>query len=484
MKAIKYFVMGALMIGFSTQSMAQDGTKADIDAVKRIISSKPADLDKQVKPFYKKNKKNAEMLVAFGRAFYEAKDTAHAHEFANYALEASKNKYAPAYLLLGDIAALGDDGGAAAAQYDQAIYADPKLADAYYKYALVYRKIDPRGAAQKLDQLKANCPEVSVEAIKAHIYMIAAENASDRKSVTENRKMAYDLYKQADITKLDKGNLNEFARASYFTGHFEDAVRVSEAGLKLDPRNPTFNRLAMFASYDMKNYDVAKSYISKYFALTDSVTFSEYDYYYAALIHEALNEKQEAYEDYGKALKVVSDSSAVKRWDILKKLGESYLADKNYDQAIACWQEYLACKPELKVDDDEKLADIYADYAEATPAKKEEYTKKAADIFSKIAEKYPIQEAYATFKRAGLIHSLDKNMEKSLAKPDYQKVVSLLANKADRSKSENAMLKSSYHYLMFNAYINKDVAGAKDYAAKILAIDPEYKPALDIQGLK
>ena len=66
MKAIKYLFTAALLTGFSSAAMAQDGTKADIDAVKKIISSKPADLDKQMKPYYKENKKNAENLVAFG----------------------------------------------------------------------------------------------------------------------------------------------------------------------------------------------------------------------------------------------------------------------------------------------------------------------------------------------------------------------------------------------------------------------------------
>ena len=136
MKAIKYLVMGVLMLGFGTQVKAQDGSKADVDAVKRIISSKPADLDKQMKPFYKANRKNAENLLAFGRAFYEANDTAHARVYAEYALEASKNKFAPAYVLLGDIAALADDGGGAAAYYDNAIYYDKKLVEAYRKYAM------------------------------------------------------------------------------------------------------------------------------------------------------------------------------------------------------------------------------------------------------------------------------------------------------------------------------------------------------------
>ena len=110
-------MLGVLAIGFSASVMAQDGSKADVNAVKKIISSKPADLDKQMKPFYKANKKNAENLVAFGRAFFEARDTTNAKAYANYALQATKNKCAPAYILLGDIEALYDNGGAAAAQY-------------------------------------------------------------------------------------------------------------------------------------------------------------------------------------------------------------------------------------------------------------------------------------------------------------------------------------------------------------------------------
>ena len=56
MKAIKYLFIAALTAGYSVAVMAQDGSKADVDAVKRIISSKPADLDKQMKPYYKANK--------------------------------------------------------------------------------------------------------------------------------------------------------------------------------------------------------------------------------------------------------------------------------------------------------------------------------------------------------------------------------------------------------------------------------------------
>ena len=85
---------------------------------------------------------------------------------------------------------------------------------------------------------------------------------------------------------------------------------------------------------------------------------------------------------------------------------------------------------------------------------------------------------------ASNVNKLDDNMKNSLAKADYLKVIELLANKADRTKGDNTMLKTAYHYMMFNSYINKNVAGAKDYADKILEIDPEYKPALEIKNLK
>ena len=473
MKAIKYLVLGVLTVGFSTSVMAQDGSKADIDAVKQIISSKPENMEKAMKPYYKANKKNAENLVAFGRAFMEAKDSANAKLYANYALQATKNKYAPAYLLLGDIEALYDDGGAAAAQYDQAIYADPKNYEAYYKYALVYRKIDPKGAARKLDELKANRPDISIEAIKGHIFMLA-----------DDRKSAYNEFKKVPVSKIDPDYLNEFARASYFGGHFDDALAACEEGLKHKPGNPAFTRLAMFSNYELKNYDAAKGYLQKYFHELDSVKFSEYDHYYAALIHDKMGDKANAMMSYQKALDLVDEQSFIKRWTILKTMSDSHLQDNEYDKAIKYYQEYLASKPETKVDDYEGLAGIYTKYAENDEAKKTEMLNKAADVYATIGEKFPVQKAYASYKRAELINKTDKEMAQRLAKNDYQQVVNLLSSKADRSKSENTMLKYSLHYLMFSAYLDKNIPGAKEYAEKILTVDPEYKPALEIQNLK
>ena len=118
MKAIKYLVMGVLLTGFSTTAMAQElETKAAIDAIK----NKSGNVTELVKVAQKKNKKNADALIAIARAFYEQGDTANARVNANLALEAGKQKFAPAYILLGDIEAVvavigGEDGTVAGLQ--------------------------------------------------------------------------------------------------------------------------------------------------------------------------------------------------------------------------------------------------------------------------------------------------------------------------------------------------------------------------------
>ena len=475
MKAIKYVLMGVLLAGFSATANAQ---VEELNAAINAIKTNAADKGDLAKTAYKKNKKDAEALMKVARAYFEQKDTAGAIQFANYANEAGKPKYqyAPAYLLLGDIeASYGTDGGKAAGFYNQAINFDPKNPEGYKKWAMVYRKISPSQAAKKLQDMKAMCPNEDVDAITAHIYMLAGDE-----------KQAYENYKKADINKLDKTGLNEFVRCSYFTGKFEDALRAAEAGIKLEPRNPTFNRLAMFSNYELKKYDEAKAYIHKYFNETDSAKFSEYDHFYTALIYQALEDKANMYEQYDKALELVNDSSMIKRHAILKSVSDSYLKDLEFEKALKYYNDYMACKPELNSDDYEGLAKIYSKNADAVAdAQKPALISKAVDAYRTMGEKFPIQAIYAAYQCASMNNKLDPNMTKSLAKPDYQKVVSLLESKADRDKSENTILKYSLHYLMSNAFlIDKNKSLAKDYAEKILAIDPEYGPAQQIKDLK
>ena len=302
-----------------------------------------------------------------------------------------------------------------------------------------------------------------------------------------DEKNAYEAYSKADVNKLDKTGLNEFARSSYFTGHFADALKASEAGVRLMPRNPTFNRLAMFSNYELKNYDAAKNYIHRYFNETDSAKFSEYDHYYTALIYNALNDKENAYKQYDRALELVNDSSMIKRWDILKAVSDNYVQDKNFPNAIRYYRDFLQAKKNATMNDWAGLGTLYSKQSDATEdaAGKEAALMQADGVYKDMYEKFADAAEYATYMRANINSKLDPDSKKGLAKPYYEKLADMLSAKAEKSKSDISMLTTAWHYLMaYNYIVKNDKATAKEFAAKILSINPDYAPAQQIRDVK
>ena len=475
MKAIKYLFMGALMIGFSTQSMAQDGSQADVNAVKNIISSKPADLDKQMKPFYKANKKNAENLIAFGRAFFEAKDTARAREYAHYALDAKKNKFAPAFVLLGDIEALADKGGEAAAQYNQAIYADPKNAEAYFKYANVYRKISPSEAIAKLEELRAQRPDVAVDALAGRIDY----NANDF-----DKALSY--YDKADRTKMEDRDLSDYAMAAYFKQQNQKSLDIAKYGLTRKPRHAAFNRLAFFNSTDLKKFDDALMYADALFNRSDSAKFSYYDYTYYGNAYNGAKMSDKAIEMYQKALQMEDMDNKDKRAGVIKQLSDAYLEKEDFPNAIKHYQDYLSNIEKPSANDLAGLASLHMQHGSSLSANEQiEAYQRADAAYADLANKYENAIEYATFMRARVNSQMDPDQSKGLALPYYQKLADLIGPKAEKDNTDKARVNESYRYLIAYYLIQKDdKATAKQYAQKLIELDPESeiaKQVLDMQ---
>ena len=475
MKAIKYLFTAALLAGFSTAAMAQDGSKADVDAVKKIISSKPADLDKQMKPFYKANKKNAENLVAFGREFLAVKDTANAKEYANYALQASKNKCAPAFLLLGDIEAISDNGGGAAAQYEQAIYVDPKNPDAYYKYANVYRKISPSGAVAKLNELRQQRPDIAVDALAGRIYYMS--NEFDK---------ALAAYDKADKNKMEERDLSDYAMSAFFKQNYEKALEVAKFGLSKNPRHAAFNRLAFFNSTELKKFDDALMYADALFNKSDSAKFSYYDYTYYGNALIGAKQPQKAIEMYELALKQEDMDNKAKRAGVVKQLSDAYRDMEDFPNAIKHYKDYLASMDKPTANDIAALAGLHMQHGATLSADAQaEAFKMADETYADLAQKYENAIEYATFMRARVNGQMDPDQSKGLAKPYYEKLVELIGPKTELDATEKARLKESYHYLISYYFIQKDdKATAKDYAAKMLTIDPENQIAKQVMDAK
>lgn len=85
-------------------------------------------------------------------------------------------------------------------------------------------------------------------------------------------------------------------------------------------------------------------------------------------------------------LSLVNDQSMIKRWAILKSVSDSYLKDKEFDNAIKYYDQYLACKPDVNSDDMEGVAKIYSKYADEDEARKAEFIKKAIEAYRAMVE--------------------------------------------------------------------------------------------------
>ena len=471
MKTKKYLFIGAVMLSFAAPAIAQDGSKADVDALKALIANKQTDA-KSLKAFYNKNKKNAENLTAFGRAFYEAKDTAHAREYAEYGM---KLKYAPAYILRGDIAALAEDGGGAAGFYDQAIYFDPKNPEAYRKYASVYRKISPEGAIAKLNELRTQVPDYPVDAIIGHINYIS-----------NNFDEAIASYDKVPKSKLEKMDIIESAFSAYLTQKYDKGIELTTFGLQKEPRNSTLNRLAMFCNTEKGNFEQALDYADRLFNKSDSANISYMDYVYYGNALNGLKRHDEAIAMYMKALDQEFDNKD-KRAGVIKTLSDAYKGTKDYENAIKYYEKYLNEVSKASASDHAGLGQLYVQHANniEDAVEKLEKFRKADEVYANLLTKYTDIEDYVAFQRARIGMYMDPESKQELAKPHYEKLVELLGTKAERDNTDNVRLIEAYRYLISYYLITKDdKATAKEFAAKLKEIDPDNETAKQVLELK
>lgn len=481
MKPIKYLFASALLMGFSTAALAQDGTAADIDAVKNLIKSKPADLSKQMNSFYKKNKKNAENLVAFGQAFLEVQDTTNAAVAAQKALDATKSKYAPAYMLLGDIAVLGDNGGKAAQNYEMAILNDPNLVDAYRKYATIYRKIDPEGAVAKLEELRKVRPDYPVDGLIGHISYISQRYST-----------AMDAFSRIPANQMRKSDYIEYGFCCYLAKQYEKGLEVVSAGLQKDPNDATLNRLAMYCSTETGKFDQAIGYADAMFNKLpkDSVKLSELDYLNYGNALAGNKQFEEAVKQYQEGLKFeLEDKSG--HADTYAALSDAYKSMEDYPNAMEAYKSFLDLKKDVSANDYAGLGTLAMRYArslapdeknpELTDAQKAEQKaqqieafKQADQIYADLAEKFPTVKAYALFQRGMVNSNIDEEMTQGLAKPYFEEVIGILTQEEELDAQGKRYLETSYRYLMSYSYqVMKDNKAAIEYAQKILEIKPD-----------
>lgn len=476
MKTIKYLFIGALMTVISAPAMAQVSVDDALKAIKSSNASNAKETEKTVKQAYKTVKKNAEEVAKIGRAYLDIKDTLNAKNYANLAIKANKSS-AAGYILLGDIEVLNDNPGDAASWYQQATHFDPTNAEGYKKYAFIYRGRDPKQAVQTLEQLRTVDPTYPVDAEAGHIYYLSAtKNAAYMPLALEHfQKVQLPAY-----DKLGSYYMTEYALVAFASQKNDLSRQIAEHGLKSNPRNAGYNRLVMYNSVELKDYNKAIEYIDRLFNKSDSLEISSNDYKFAALAYAGVENYDEAINYYNKQLEVSEGNDA--KASVLKVLSDTYKKKGDLANSLAKYEEYLLLNTSANANDFAGLATIYRNMAaEKTGEEQKEAVNKALAIYKDMIEKFPTSADYSNFMAARTIQILDPKQEQGLARPYYEALITSIEAAGIKSDADKSRIKEAYTYIAIYLFkFADDMAGAKPYVDKLIEIDPENELAKQI----
>ncbi len=467
MKAVKYLVAGALLMGLAMPAMAQDVNYVDllkpIETTLKAGNANPKELEKTVKEYTKTFKKDPKALVALGNVFAVNKNYDKAAEIANMVTEKYKN-YGDAYLLLGDIQAMQDNGGEAAGWYRQCMEMDPKNPQGYISYANVYQKIDPNGSAEALRKLKEINPEYPYEAKAGYTFY-------------SNQKFdeAYKLFKQTDPNKLEEYIYVAYAITDYMLNKKDEALALSTSGLVKYPKDATFHRVALWSAVDVKNFETALQH-ANVIMNTDSIkkTARDYNYYGMALVGN--KQYDEAIAQYKKAMELKADDPKP-----LQYISEAYKEKGDEDKALEYNQMYMDKSPNATPSDYVKLAEIYNAKAQKDANNKEANVKKAIEIYNTFASKYPTLKSYADLQAANIAfqNSLD-----DIALENYTKVIDEVSNKQYDEDEKGYLMQALKNagYIYWSS--KNDLETAKPYFQKLIQLDPNNSLAKKALGVE
>ena len=110
--------------------------------------------------------------------------------------------------------------------------------------------------------------------------------------------------------------------------------------------------------------------------------------------------------------------------------------------------------------------------------------KKADQVYADMETKYTYAADYAAYQRALLHYQMNTDMKKGEAKPYYEKYISLVEPKADKTAGDQKKLAIAYQYLAVHYIQNDQVSKAKEYAAKLQSLQPDNETAKQVLGLK
>jgi tetratricopeptide (TPR) repeat protein len=381
-----------------------------------------------------------------------------------------KPKYSGLAVLSGDIELARKDVGKACSNYELAILYDDNCKEAYIKYARAYRNVNTQLAIEMLNKLKLKDPSfLLVDKELADIYYTMND--------FDNAAKLYDSYLKSGNSNVQ--DLTKYAMTIFLNKDYTKSLEVAKLGLAKAPRNPAFNRLALYNNVALKNYDEALKYADSFFNKSDNPDISYFDYTYYGQALRNTKQYDLAIIQFKNALRL--DSTQVGFW---KDISDMYNEKNDYPNAISNYLIYMKSLTEEKTTADVwvNLGKMYFYYgsADGTEASvKKSSLMKADSIFAKVATIDPTSYR-GNYYRAKVNFAL--NPDNGSAKPYYEQTLTLVESKADARY--NPIIIECSRFLGYFYFLKEDYTQSKVYWNKILSIEPTNEVAVKaIEGI-
>jgi len=234
----------------------------------------------------------------------------------------------------------------------------------------------------------------------------------------------------------------------------------------------------------LKDYDKALEYADRMLNQSDSVKMNPEIYGVYAKALNGAKKYEEAINVYKKTLELEFDSQD-KKAGVIKDLADAYKGMDDYENAVVYYDQFLKTVSHASLTDYADLGRLYVQYADKLEGDaKQEKLKKADQIYADLAEKNADAKEYSLFWRARVGTMMDPEASQGLAQPFYEELVNTIVAKAEKDNADKARLKEGCNFLMvYYLKIKDDVPRSKEFAEKVLTVDPANETAKQILGL-
>jgi|ERR1035437_340753 tetratricopeptide (TPR) repeat protein len=362
----------------------------------------------------------------------------------------NKKKDKMNYILLGNMYNVGNNGSAAVENYKKAIDTDSS-AEAFVSIGKIFEIIKNYSEAE-LSYLQAMKVEPD--------YSVAYKGMAELKySLREYDKAIDNWKKYIELSENTSENQKRLINYVYKSKDYKTATDLINTSLKNDPNNLYLLHMLAYSYSELNDDKNGIPAFSKYFSVAKDSDILISDYEYNAKLLKTAGQDSLALIQMQKAANM--DTS---RADLHGNMAVLYFKTKKWDKVIEEYNIKLKKAGSLQPQE-------YFDLGKAYYFIKE-FVDADTSFAMLVKAKPDLAVGYQWRARANA--SLDSTSEKGLAKPFYEKLLTLI--ESDTAKYKKEMVES-YSYLGYYYYLQKDIPAAKSYFQKVLVFDPENPQA-------